>query len=229
MSALGIFVHFGLAGHLGLIAYERFIFFCKPMIYEHHLTTTRVIVASAAIYFMSAVFVIATELTLGRFYHPAVMAFNLEASGLQSIIQFCLFFLTPLIITIFCAVKIWRLIKSSSVAPAVPSGQQSALSPTVIKKATWALRMILLIGSTLWFSNIPGFVIRGVLFNIGYTWEDMDTRRHLIPAILMRFALYLYCALPLALNPIIYYGTQPDLWKSFRRLISHKNVVEPMP
>ena len=87
--------------------------------------------------------------------------------------------------------------------------------------------MILLVSGTLWGTYIPGMIVRTAIFNAGYTWQDIDSRHYLWPAIVLRVATCMYSFVSSAVNPIIYYYSRKDLKKAFFTIIGYKTTMVP--
>jgi hypothetical protein len=96
---------------------------------------------------------------------------------------------------------VWRLTKSVQAAPhqaQAPVGESNSVpmgsnptGPTPVKQALKAVRMVLLLSGTLWGTLIPGYIVRIIVLNSGYTWDDLDTRRSAAQLINVRLATYI--------------------------------------
>lgn len=239
VSDIGFMLFFSLLLHTGFMAYERYLFFCRPFDYAAFLPTARVMAVLATGYLVSLIYTVVTEVLIGRFYHSSVITCNLPDSAVQSLVQFVIFFLPSGVVTIFSAVRIWRLARRSRVAPATVvmsaamggmagAGRASAVvssRSTPVKQAYKGLRMILLVSGTLWGTIMPHYAVRIIIFNAGYTWHDLDSRRHLMPAIAMRIATFVGTTVSSAVNPIIFYYSRKDLRTAALKLLRRKTAA----
>ena len=139
ITVFGLSLAFGLIYHIALISYDRYIFFCRPYAYLRLFNTRRLMFALAIIYFVPLVYCTVTEIMIGRVYHASVLTYNLPESLLQPALQFGFITLPSTAVTIFSAVKVWKLIQMTVAPP--DAGNQAA--PVV--QAKKVVRMILLI------------------------------------------------------------------------------------
>jgi hypothetical protein len=73
----------------------------------------------------------------------------------------------------------------------------------------------------------PAQMIRTALFSAGYTWDDLDTRRYLLPSILLRLSTFIY-SLSSVVHPFIFYHSRRDLREAVRRMFRRgTNTVGP--
>jgi hypothetical protein len=234
-AMVGLTPFFGFFYHISLIAFERYMYFCRPMKYSHFITTRRVVLAMCMIYITACSYMTITEILIGRDYHPGVLVCNLSNPGFHGIFQIVVFQLPPAVVTIICSLKIWKLIKENSVPPHIVLGHVNPNSSTIneatnnqaipVRQAKKAIRMILLISGALWGTYIPGMIIRTIIFNLGYTWEDIDTRSALVPALMVRLSTYVMSFVSSAVNPIIYVYTRKDLRHALFTIMGLKSSV----
>ena len=137
------------------IAYERYMYFCKPLVYITHLSQKKVAIAMLALYIVFMVYNILATVFIGRVYYSSAMLCELPSSAYRAMVNMLLFRLVPAALTIFCCVKIWNLIRGSQVAPALPSAVDiPQATPTLVKQAQTALKMILMTSGALWATYI---------------------------------------------------------------------------
>lgn len=101
ITGLGLSTGFGLANLVGLMAFERYMYFCHPMKYGSIITYKSTSLIVIIIFVFSLLFSIITEILIGRIYHASILACNLPDSGVQNIIQVLLFLLPAAVITSF--------------------------------------------------------------------------------------------------------------------------------
>ena len=101
----------GMPYHTGLIAFDRYLYFCQPYKYNEYLSTKRVIGAMVVCYAIPTVIGVTTEILIGRTYHASILACNLPDSAIQSTIQFMVILLPSAVITIFSVLKVSPRIK----------------------------------------------------------------------------------------------------------------------
>ena len=142
-TVFGLSLAFGLIYHIALIAYDRYIFFCRPYSYQRLFSTRRLILALAVIYIIPLVYTTVTEIMIGRIYHASVLTYNLPASLLQLCIQFG-FIVTPsAAVTVFSTVRVWKLIQRQVLPAAADNPDDVQATPA--QQARKTVRMILLI------------------------------------------------------------------------------------
>ena len=68
---------------------------------------------------------------------------------------------------------------NSSFFQVSPTGATGTGSATVTNssKVRLAFKSLALVSGNFWGTYIPGFVIYTVMFQLGYTWYDLNTRR----------------------------------------------------
>ena len=82
-----------------------------------------------------------------------------------------------------------------------------------------AIKMILLVSGVYWGTYVPGFATRVVIFNAGFTWDDLDYRRNITAAILFRMSHFLLSHCSSALNPVIYFYTHAEVKAGLKKLL----------
>jgi hypothetical protein len=199
---------FGLIYQIGLLAYERYAYFCIPLTYHTMFSTKKLIVIFFVLYAFWFCCAVLSEIYFGREFRSSTLLHSLKISAMLSVVQVLVILLPTSSMTIFCAVKIGKVIRNGQLAPALPQGVQG---PVPIGQARRALRMILLISGAFWGATIPGYIVMSTLIAMGFTWEDLDSRRYLIPFVMARVSGFGYVLLPSFVNPFIYYYTRKDL------------------
>ena len=67
----GLFM--GMIGHVGLIAYERYVYFCRPLKYLLWFTTRKMVITMAGIYLTPTLYVSVLAASLGMEYHASML------------------------------------------------------------------------------------------------------------------------------------------------------------
>ena len=107
----------------------------------------------------------------------------------------------------------------TSTPPTVPT--KSAAN--TVKQARKAFLLILQVSGAYWMAQFPAMFMRMIIFNMGFTWEDLDSRQYLVPAILVRLATWLFVPIVTVIHPIFYYYSSKELRLAFIHLVCRKN------
>lgn len=218
ITSMGVTIAYANGYHIGIMAFERLVFFCYPLKYELMITPRRLLFTVALIYALILAYVITVGQLVGREYHAATLICNLASQSLiRKLLVVGIMWIAPTCFLIYCMYCLHRLINRCSVSPA------GSIIP--VKQATTTLRLILLISGMYWGSYIPVVIIRNIILAVGYTLHDLDCRVAIIPAIIMRVVSLVGWLLPPICNPFIYYCTRPDLRKAFK--ILNANSLSP--
>ena len=122
----------GLAGHTAYIAFERCVFFCYPLRYEHMFSTCKIILTLCSIYGFSLVSTASVDIFITRTYHAAGMVCTLpEKHRLWGVLRQLSIFLPCTVMILYSVIKIGRLMKTCSVVPAAVSTLPVYLVPLV--------------------------------------------------------------------------------------------------
>ena len=229
MSNILIATGYSLANVIGLMAFERYLYFCHPMRYQSILKAHVLATVIIAIFAAPNVYCAVTEFLIGRQYHSSVLGCNFGGGKIliQSTIQLLCFLMPPAVVTIVSTYKIWRLLVQVNVAPVAPDG---AVTQSVAPghQATKVIRMILLVSGTFWGTYLPSIIMRVTIFSLGITWEDVNSRDSLMASMLIRTATILFTCVSSTLNPFIYYYSRRDLRQACFKLMGiHRNAIAP--
>ena len=223
VASIAITCVLGLAAHTAVIAYERYVFFCHPYQYLHRFKVWHLGAALVICYAIPATIVIRQEVTVGRTFHAASLSCSVANTGVNNMIMFLLTLLPSAIVTMYCMIRVWKLTRSAAVGPvAVQGNQQNSCSSSPVQQAKKTLKMMLHLSGTFWATTLPVSVLRISIYMNGYTWDDLDSRRYIGPAIMMRLAIFIYCFISSAVNPLIYYYSRKDLRQATRKLLHMK-------
>jgi type IV secretory pathway VirB3-like protein len=224
LSSVGGAAAFASASLIGLMAYERFVYFCHPMKYDRWLRRRIVAFGIGAITTAPLIYMAVSEIYPGREFHATILGCNLRDMSIHPIFQGLVFVLPTMFSTAFCSVKIWRLSVQRSVAPSVP---QDPVLATPTRQAAKALRVLLLVSGVFWAMTLPVAITRSLYFRSGVTWQDLDSRRSYFKALFLRYNYYIYALVSPLLNPIIYYYSRKDLRMGLRKVCGLENAVAP--
>ena len=224
ISTLGISMFFTIHMLLGLFALERYFFFCNPMRYTLIFSPKKV---TCIILFCYAFpFLYLSPHITQREFSSSSMICEYSPSLLRITINSVVFRLIPLAIIIFSMQRVWKLTKSNRVAPALPSTSASSATtsapstlPPLASQAKSAVRMVFLVSGTFWLAYFPGVIIRSLAVRLGYSMDDINSRRAFVPAILNRVAFYFYGTLSSLVNPLIYMYSRKDLRRCVFRML----------
>lgn len=214
---------------LGLLAYERYHFFCRPMSYQRTFATFRLVCLVVGAWLIALSFSISTEILLGRKVYITVLGCQLESSRVMSQIQIAGFFGPSLFLVFFSTIRVGILLVKmrAMIAPQIlDQGNGNTSNPDQIylpieglsntykikiSKAGAAFKLVILISGLFWGTYIPGFIVRLVIFSSGITWEEIESRQNLTAMILLRSSHLIIVTIPQVLNPWLYLYTHPEL------------------
>ena len=217
LSVIGVGMFFSLQMLGGVLALERYIFFCHPIRYSQICSMRKV---NSVILFCYVFPLLSLSPTYaGREFQSASLLCEFKTSTSRVIINAVAYRVIPFALIIFSLYRIWRITKSNRVAPALPSNAARPSTPPVTVQAKSAMQMVLLVSGTFWLAYFPALIMRVVAFRLGYSIEDINSRRAFVPAILIRIGIFMYGTISSLLNPIIYMYSRKDLRKCVYRLL----------
>ena len=217
----------GLIGHTAIVTYERYIFFCHPYHYLHRFKISRLAAVLVMCYTIPVILATSWVRRSDRTFHASILSCSSDAYNGSMLV---LILLPSATVTLYCTIRVWQLCSNAAVAPAVAGDQGNQSTP--VPQAKKALKMMLLISGTFWGTTLPASVVRLTIFMAGYTWDDLDSRRYMGPAIMMRLTTFIYCFISSAVNPLIYYYSRKDLrlatckMLQWNRNIAHPEIIE---
>ena len=139
---------------------------------------------------------------------------------------YCLF-LPAATITIISVLKIWRLMVSCSVGPALIS-QNNDITPATVnltKQAKKAFKMVGMVSGTFWGTILPSMIFIMILFSSGFEWPDFDLRTEYGWSMSLRIVNYIFSSVSSLLNPFIYYYSRKDLRQASMKLFGIRNMI----
>ena len=209
---------------VGLLAYERYFYFIKPLKYPGMFTKARIYTTVAVTYIFSFCMSLAIDLIDPRVPVAIVMTYQASAgaSKINNLVFICVYFIPSGTMGVVALIKL-RLLISKHQAQVHPppsndmNEDQSAVSGVIVKPIKKALKMVGLVSGSFWLTLIPGFLIRLGLSASGVTWADTDYRTSLLPFVFFRVSYMLITVLSSVINPVIYVSVLTELkeaaWK----------------
>lgn len=211
---------------LGILAYERYHFFCHPLSYPRLFTTAKLCCLVAGVWLITVCYFVSSEIIFGRELFIAVMSCQMKSS-IMTQSQLIYFFGPSLFSIIFSTVRVgmlWAKMRTTvSPQPLGVTDQTSveALSNTYkvkIRKAGTAIKLILLISGLFWGTYILSFIARVVVLR-NFTWDEIDTRQNMTAMILVRGSQLLAGTVSQIFNPGLYMYTHPQLRAALLRML----------
>ena len=223
MASVTSIIVLGLTGHTAVVAYERYTFFCRPYHYEHRFKISRVAGVLVMCYTIPAVIIVIQGMMSDRTFHASSLSCILSDTPTHSGIIFICIMLPSATVTVYCTIRVWRLIRTAAVAPAAVENQ-----PIPVPQAKKTLKMMLLLSGTFWGTTLPTSVVWTAIIMAGYTWDDLDSRRYMGPSIMMRLTVFMFTLVSSAVNPLIYYYSRRELrLATYKLLQCNRNTVHP--
>ena len=71
---------------------------------------------------------------------------------------------------------------------------------------------------------LPAWLLRSLIIHSGISWLDVDRRSTVSTAILMRLTQFALSHFSSALNPIIYFYTNKDIYVGFKKLLGRRGA-----
>ena len=224
-----ILTTFALASvHLtALLSYERQCYFITPLKYPRLFTKCRIYTAVIIVGCFAFGVGLGVDLVDPRI--PVATTMTYQAAGLAGQITnivYTLFYAIPsCTVSIIALIRLRLLISKhkAEVQPVDESGNQSAVSGIIVKPVRKALKMVALVSGSLWFTMVPGFLIRIGLSAAGVTWAVTDYRLSLPLFALSRASHMLITVVSSVINPIIYVSVLTEMREAAWRCVG----IEP--
>ena len=156
----------GLQYHIAFLAWERYIFFCRPLRYHQIVREKTIAITVVVIYIITSVYFFALHNIVGSRHNTNLLICTIHPHRvIAGIIQVTVFITLPLIIIAAFVVPIWRASWKAQIAPALPQGAVLNQDGLPMKKAKAAVRIIGLVSGSHLVSTIPRLVIviRGIM------------------------------------------------------------------
>ena len=116
-SNVGIAAFCSTAQFTAVVALERYLFFCKPFVYQRWVTLKSTVVISVIMILLAQIYIISTEIVYGRELQIVFAICQLKDQAFHSTLQFALFFVPSIVATIFSIHNITKLIKKVDIGP----------------------------------------------------------------------------------------------------------------
>ena len=117
-SDFGLALFLSTAQFTAVVAIERYLYFCKPFVYQRWVTLKSVVSLTVVLISFSQIYIFATEIMYGRELEPLVALCQLKDQAFHSTFQFVVYFVPSIVATIFSIHHITKLIKNVDVGPA---------------------------------------------------------------------------------------------------------------
>ena len=116
-SDFGIAAFCSTAQFTAVVALERYLYFCKPFVYQRWVTLKSISVFSVIMILFAQIYIFGTEIVYGRELQTLVALCQLKDQAFHSTLQFVLFFVPSIVATIFSIHNITKLIKKVATGP----------------------------------------------------------------------------------------------------------------
>ena len=226
VSSVATICLMGQIAHNTVVACERYTYFCHPFHYEQQFSTARIVVILGMCYAIPAT-IVATQGAIFSFsFHASSLSCWISSIWIERYPFLVISVLSSIAVTVYCMIRVWRLSRRAAVSPGAQVNQQNQSTP--VQQAHKTLKMMLLLSSTFWATTLPAIVGKIIIFSTDYTLEDLDTRRYVVPSIIMRLAVFTHCFISSTANPFIYYYSRRDLRLAMCQLLQwNSNTLQP--
>ena len=209
---------------IGYLAFERYVYFVRPLKYLRYFSRTNIILANIFMYTVSFSVSLVITYTTGRELATSRLPCTAsEEHALKAnIVPFIVFWFPSGCISIISFIRI-RLVTSkhaSQVAAQFPNAEnmpQHHFNPIFAWKKT--VKTVALVSGAFWITAMPGGLIRIGISASGRTLQDGDNRSDIVVFALTRGSFLLVTSVSSILNPIIYLTLQTDLRKALLKYI----------
>ena len=209
-----------------LLSYERQCYFITPLKYPTIFTKCRIYTTVIIICCFAFGVGLCVDLVEPRI--PVATTMTYQSAGLAGQISnlvYTLFYAIPsCTVSIIAHIRL-RLLISKHKAEVQPSESfemsenQSTIGGLIVKPVRKAMKIVALVSGSLWFTLIPGFLIRIVLSAAGVTWAVTDYRLSLPLFALSRASYILITVVSSVINPIIYVSVLTEMREAAWRCV----------
>ena len=209
-----------------LLSYERQCYFITPLKYPRIFTKCRIY--TTVIIICCFAFGVGLGVDLAEPRIPVATTMTYQAAGLAGQITnlvYTLFYAIPSCTMSIIALIRLRLLISKHKAEVQPSESfemsenQSTVGGLIVKPVRKAMKMVALVSGSLWFTMVPGFLIRIGLSAAGVTWAVTDYRLFLPLFALSRASHMLITVVSSVVNPIIYVSVLTEMREAIWRCV----------
>ena len=221
---------------IGYMAYERYMYFCRPLIYPRYLTKTKltVIISIASILGLAA----STALELVAKRIPVATTMTCQPTGESvnkfNMVFFMVFYIPSGAISILTLVRLRFLVSRHKAQVSVQtegSGSENneKVGSSLVKSVKKSIKMVSLVSGSFWITAIPAVLLRIGLFSSGVTWLDTEARQKIGLFALSRASYMLLTITSSLLNPVIYVVLMPEIRVAIYKLLSVKVPAHLLP
>ena len=181
----------------------------------------------SALNIISFLYVFYTERTIGSKLSYVSLSCQLQ-NATHSHVQLIVVVLIPVSFITFSFVSIFRVARNAqdNNNMRIPLGRlnndtHQRVDPIRrrFRNLRNAIRLILMTSGMFLVTIVPAAISREIVLLHGVTWQEVETRQVLWASLLMRLETTFESVLFAAVNPIIYYRTERNLYVEFKRLI----------
>ena len=210
---------------IGYLAYERYMYFVRPLKYLRYFSNIKIILANIFMYTIGfSVSLIGTH-AAGRELVTSTLTCTASEEHAQkvNIVAFLVFWIPSGCTSIISFIRI-RLVTSkhtAQVAAQFPNAENLSehhFNPVFAWKKT--VKTVALVSGAFWITAMPGVLVRIGIYASDFTPHDGDNRSDLVVFALSRGSYLLMTSLSSILNPVIYLTLQKDLRKAMLKYIN---------
>ena len=208
---------------VGYMAFERYMYFIRPLRYMSYFTKNKIIIVNLCVYSFSFVMSLIFELIESRVVIATTMACGVAGpvTKISDAFYILLFWVPSGSMSLISVVNLGLLASKhrAQVDIQIPQEEDGAhtthtTQPDIAAAIRRAIKMIILVSGSFWITSVPAVIVRESLLASGVTWMDTDGRSNVALFALSRGAYLLMTTVSSILNPIIYISLQNDLRKA---------------
>ena len=209
---------------IGYLAYERYVYFVRPLKYLRYFSSTNILLANIFMYIIGFSVALMGTLFAGQKFHASNSVCGVSDKHSQDVnlISFLLFWIPSGCTSIISLIRI-RLLTSkhrAQVAAQLPNAENVPAhdsNPIVTWKRT--VKTVALVSGTFWVTATPGILIRIGISAFGFSAQDIDSRDNMVVFAISRGSYLLITAFSSFMNPVIYFTLHKDLREAAKKYI----------
>ena len=209
---------------IGYLAYERYVYFVRPLKYPRYFSSTKIRLANIFMYIIGFSVALITTLSAGREFHASNFVCGVSDKHSQEVnlVTFLLFWIPSGCTSIISLIRI-RLLTSkhrAQVAAQFPNAENVPahnFTPIIAWKRT--VKTVALVSGAFWVTATPGILVRIGISAFGFSAQDIDSRDNMVVFAVSRGAYLLITAFSSFINPVIYFTLHKDLRKAAKKYI----------
>ena len=165
----------------GLITYERYVTFFRPLTYSKYFTVTKMVLTSILLHSCGQSFSIVLQLVTEMKLIATALVCKSKGQGLKwaNPLVVIVFQVPPAVFSIFVMIRL-RLLLSRSYAAKITTNNNSVARVNQNKEQALsvrkAIKMISLVSGSFWFTSIPALLLRTALGTVGYQGDFNSLR-----------------------------------------------------